>query len=200
MERRFEDVFPLLDIEHDCILSKNGDITLAYEVELPEIFTRSNEEYETLHQAWIKAMKVLPKHSIFHKQDWYVEAKFRPDISVGKKSFLIRSSEAYFDGRPFLDHRSFVFLTKKPGARKAVTSASSSLMRKSIVPQQALDNQMRREFLRYSTMQELYRGLETFIGSPYFTAQLGESREILLAPMLGAFLGIYAMLYPGRAD
>jgi conjugation system TraG family ATPase len=147
MERKFEDVFPILDIEHDCILSKSGDITVAFEVFLPEIFTRSNDEYEVLHQAWVKAIKVLPKYSIFHKQDWFTEAKFKPAVSAAKKPFLVESSERYFDNRPYLDHKSYVFLTKKPVGKKTVTSAASSLMKKSIVPEQTLDKQTRREFL-----------------------------------------------------
>lgn len=69
MEKHLDDLFPIMGIEHDCVLSKQGDITIAYEVELPEIFTLSDQEYEALHQAWVKAVKVLPKSSVFHKQD-----------------------------------------------------------------------------------------------------------------------------------
>jgi len=147
MERRLEDVFPILDIEFDCILSKNGDITVGFAVELPEIFTRSNEEYEVLHQAWIKAMKVLPKYSIFHKQDWFVEGRYRAVQTPEEKPFLVQSSERYFDGRPYLEHHCYIFLTKRAAGKKPVTSAASSLMKKSIIPGQALDGQLRREFL-----------------------------------------------------
>jgi hypothetical protein len=34
-----ESKFPLLAVEQGCIISKDGDITVAYEVTLPEIFT-----------------------------------------------------------------------------------------------------------------------------------------------------------------
>ena len=34
-----ESKFPLLAVEQGCIISKEGDITVAYEVTLPEIFT-----------------------------------------------------------------------------------------------------------------------------------------------------------------
>jgi hypothetical protein len=60
MERRLEDILPIMGVEHDCILSNQGDITVAYKMELPEIFTLSNEDYEAFHQAWIKAIKILP--------------------------------------------------------------------------------------------------------------------------------------------
>ena len=41
--------FPLLGVEKDCILSKGGDITVCFEVTLPEVFTLSGAEYEALH-------------------------------------------------------------------------------------------------------------------------------------------------------
>ena len=34
-----EHYFPLLAVEHDCILSKNAEVTVAYRVVLPELFT-----------------------------------------------------------------------------------------------------------------------------------------------------------------
>lgn len=147
MERRLEEVFPIKDIEHDCILSKNGDITVGYEVELPEIFSRSNEEYETAHLTWVKALKVLPKHSVFHKQDWFTEARYTPGQPERERPFLVRCSEEYFRGRSYLNHQSYVFLTKRASGKKQVTSAMSSLLKRTIVPQQALSLQQGREFL-----------------------------------------------------
>ena len=34
-----ESKFPLLAVEQDCIISKDADITVAFRVELPELFT-----------------------------------------------------------------------------------------------------------------------------------------------------------------
>ena len=34
-----ESRFPLMAVEHGCIISKDADITVAYRVELPEVFT-----------------------------------------------------------------------------------------------------------------------------------------------------------------
>ena len=58
MEKWLKDVLPVAGVEHDCILSKMGDVTVVYEVMLPEIFTLSDQEYEAFHQAWIKATKI----------------------------------------------------------------------------------------------------------------------------------------------
>ena len=65
-----ESKFPLLAVENGCIVSKDADITVAYRVELPELFTVTSAEYEAIHAAWCKAVKVLPEYSIVHKQDW----------------------------------------------------------------------------------------------------------------------------------
>lgn len=46
-----ESKFPILAVEHDCILSKDADITVAYRVELPELFTVTSPEYEAIHAA-----------------------------------------------------------------------------------------------------------------------------------------------------
>ena len=55
-----ESKFPLLAVEHGCIISKDADITVAYRVELPELFTLTRAEYEAVHSTWAKAVKVLP--------------------------------------------------------------------------------------------------------------------------------------------
>lgn len=55
-----ESKFPLLAVEGGCIISKDADITVVYRVELPELFTVTSAEYEAIHAAWCKALKVLP--------------------------------------------------------------------------------------------------------------------------------------------
>lgn len=62
--------FPLLNVEHGCIVSKDADLTVGYRVSLPELFTVTAAEYEAIHSAWVKAVKVLPNFCVVHKQDW----------------------------------------------------------------------------------------------------------------------------------
>lgn len=141
------EVLPILGVEHNCILSKQGDITVAFRAELPEIFTLSDHEYEAFHQSWIKAIKVLPKLSVFHKQDWFIDSKYKPDFSKEDTSFLTRSSDRYFNERPFLKHSCYILLTKKPAGRKQSTSLFSNLLRRSIIPDHTLKPQMLQDFL-----------------------------------------------------
>src|SRR5450432_4044809 len=147
MEKWLNELLPILDVEHDMILSKQGDVTIGFEVILPEIFTLSNEDYESFHQTWVKALKVLPRQSIFHKQDWFIESKYRPVFSMDDTSFLTRSSERFFNERPFLEHTCHIYLTKKPAGRKQSSSSFSNLLRRSIIPEEALSVLLRQEFL-----------------------------------------------------
>lgn len=146
MEKRLEEQLPVMAVEHDCILSKQGDVTIVFKAELPEIFTLSDQEYEAFHQSWIKALKVLPKFCVFHKQDWFLESAYRADFSSEDSSFLTRSSERFFNERPFLDHSCYIMLTKKPAGRRNATSLFSNLLRSSIVPEETLKPQLLQDF------------------------------------------------------
>lgn len=142
-----KDILPIYKVEHGCILSMHGDITLAYEVTLPEIFTLSDRDYEAYHQTWIKAIRLLPQFSVFHKQDWFTESVYKADFECSGDSFLFRSSERFFNERPCLDHKCYIFLTKKPLNRKLSSSAYSNILRKSIIPAQTINPVQFSEFL-----------------------------------------------------
>ena len=133
MNKDINKMMPLLGIEQDCILSKSGDVTIAFKAHLPELFTLSNDDYEAFHQVWIKAIRVLPKHTVFHQQDWFIESRYKGDFSK-EDVFLSRSSERFFNERPYLEHSCYIMLTKKPMGRKSSTSLFSTLLKKSILP------------------------------------------------------------------
>lgn len=75
-----ETKLPILAVEHGCIISKDADITVAFEVALPELFTVTSAEYEAMHAAWCKAIKVLPHYSVVHKQDWFISERYKPEL------------------------------------------------------------------------------------------------------------------------
>jgi conjugation system TraG family ATPase len=143
------DILPVYGMEHDAILSKMGDVTVAFKVELPELFTMSNDDYEAFHHSWIKAIKVLPVNSILYKQDWFTEAKYKAAFQSEDNSFLSRSSERFFNERPYLDHSCYIMLTKKPTSRKLSSSVFSSLLRKSIIPEETLQPKHFHDFMNH---------------------------------------------------
>ena len=138
---------PIWKVEKDCILSKNGDITLAFEATLPEIFTLSNDEHEALHHAWLKAVWVLPTGCVLHKQDWFVQANYRSDFNAQQENFLMQSSNRFFNERPYLDHKCYLMLTIKPAGRKLSNSGYSNLLRKNIIVPGLFDNKKMQELM-----------------------------------------------------
>ena len=131
-----ESKFPLLSVEHGCIISKDADITIAFRVDLPELFTVTSTEYEAIHSAWVKAIKVLPDYSIVHKQDWLVKERYKPATDKEDMSFLSRSFERHFNERPYLNHTCFLYLTKTTKDRMRMQSNFSSLCRGFILPKE----------------------------------------------------------------
>ena len=134
-----ESKFPLMSVENGCIVSKDADITVAYEVTLPEIYTVTSAEYEAMHGAWCKAIRVLPDFSIVHKQDWFVKENYKPELQKEDMSFLSRSFERHFNERPFLNHRCWLFLTKTTKERSRMQSNFNILCRGFIIPKEISD-------------------------------------------------------------
>lgn len=111
------------------MLSRQGDISLAYEMTLPELFTLGDGDYDALHAAWVKAIRNLPTGAILHKQDWYTEQEFQPDFEKEEHTFFTRSSDRHFNERPYLEHRCFIFITMRHKNRKAATALNHVLFR-----------------------------------------------------------------------
>ncbi len=143
LERRF----PLLSVENGCIVSKDADLTVAFEVELPELYTVTADEYEAMHSSWIKAAKVLPEHSVVCKQDWFVKETYRPKTDDGEQSFLTRSYELHFNERPYLNHKCYLFLTKTTRERSRRKSDFNTLCRGFLLPKEITDKDAAARFL-----------------------------------------------------
>ena len=149
-----ESKFPLLRVENNCIISKFADITAAYRVSLPELFTLTGEEYEALHGAWLKALKVLPDYTVVHKQDFFIEERYMAPEEGSERSFLARSYERHFNERPYLRHTCYLFVTKTTPERMRQTSASSVLCRGFIVPREMRDTDAVTRFLEAAEQME----------------------------------------------
>ena len=143
----WEDRFPILAVENNCIVSKDADITVAFEVELPELYTVTAAEYEAIHGTWVKAMKVLPNYSVVYKQDWFVKETYRPKTDDGEQSFLTRSYELHFNERPYLNHKCYLFLTKTTRERSRRKSDFNTLCRGFLLPKEITDKDAAARFL-----------------------------------------------------
>lgn len=139
--------FPLLSVENGCIVSKDADLTVAFEVELPELYTVTADEYESMHASWIKATKVLPEHSIVCKQDWFVKETYRSANDGKGQSFLARCYDRHFNERPYLNHRCYLYLTKTTRERSRRQSDFNTLCRGFLLPREITDKDTAVRFL-----------------------------------------------------
>ena len=135
---------PILAWENNCLVSKFADITVALEVSLPEVYSFSKKDYESFHQVWVRALRLLPTYTIVHKQDIFYECETLDEpIS---SSFLSVSSSNHFKNRKFLNHKSYVFITLSTKENLKTTSFLSILCRNKIIPNEMLDKNRWEDF------------------------------------------------------
>lgn len=139
--------FPLLCVENGCIVSKDADLTVVFEVELPELYTVTSAEYEAIHSSWIKAVKVLPNYSVVCKQDWFTKETYHPDFTTEEQSFLSKSYERHFNERPYLNHKCYLYLTKTTRERSRQRSDFNTLCRGFLLPKEITDKDTATKYL-----------------------------------------------------
>src|SRR6185437_7523228 len=64
MYGQLDDRLPIYEVADDWIVNKLGDVCIGLEVEKPEIFTLGENDYDNLHLAFVKAIRVLPAASV----------------------------------------------------------------------------------------------------------------------------------------
>lgn len=134
---QIERCFPLLAYEDGLLVSKTGDVTRLFELELPEVYTSSDSEIDAMNECWCRAVRALPNFSIVHKQDIFTESSWE-EVS-GKGSFLQKASAKHFYGRNVLKHRCFLYVTLSTQNGMKTTAAANSILRNKLVPQESLD-------------------------------------------------------------
>ena len=144
MEKWLDKHTPIATVEHDAVVSKNGDITALFRARYPECFTRSNEEYEALNQGRIKAIQSLPDNSLFVQQDGYRSKQCV--CGKSENSFLASASDQFFAGRTYLEHECIISLTKMPVKRQVPNSGMNNLLRTSITPEQTVSTKALQEW------------------------------------------------------
>ena len=91
-------------------VSKKGTLSFGWELFLPRIDTVSEDRYNAYIEAYSSALRVLPEWTVVHRQDIYTYDSYKPERKAGD-GFLKRCSDAHFDGRPFLTHKAYLFVT-----------------------------------------------------------------------------------------
>ena len=150
-KKALADLFPILCIDGPTgfIVSKNADITMAFELQAPEIFAVSDTEYDALHDVLIRATKVLPVGYIVHKQDLFVEDVYTPTFEsefLRSSNYMVWENERHFADRPYLRHRCYLYVTRPATSPLKRTSGQSSLLKRHLVPKEIQESRTWAEF------------------------------------------------------
>jgi len=105
-----EEIFPIEFIEDRKTISKNGSISLAFEIQnQPSSDLISKESYDGYHHLFCSALEILPPGTFVHKIDIFFEKPFVSD-SYQKEFFTKRRLE-HFHCRPILHQKSLFFIS-----------------------------------------------------------------------------------------
>ena len=99
---------PILDIQNHVVFANNGNVVLCCKLNLPEIYSLTESDFDELHGTWFQAFKSLPVGTVIHKQDIY-QKEFYPADQLNSNTFLQKATRDYFKGREHLNHVSYLF-------------------------------------------------------------------------------------------
>jgi len=101
---------PIVDIKEHLLFCNNGNVVACYKVELPEIYSLSEKDFEDMHSNWFQAIKSLPTGTVIHKQDVYFKKSFTSE-NLPNNTFLSKATYDYFKGRNHMEHYGYLFFT-----------------------------------------------------------------------------------------
>lgn len=106
-----EKIFPLYSVENELIISKQGDVSLAYEIKMPQIYSLDKDAMDQINVIFDKVIKSLPEGTILQKQDYFFVNDLKEPISKGN-NLLSRSDNSFYFEKPIMKHECFLIFTK----------------------------------------------------------------------------------------
>lgn len=106
----FSQYDPIYDISGNVVFANNGNIVCCYHLDLPEIYSLSERNFEELHGIWFQALKALPIGTVVHKQDHFLKRRYT-GRDLPRDTYLAKATHDHFKGREHMAHSSYLFLT-----------------------------------------------------------------------------------------
>lgn len=106
----FKSFFPILTIDDDMIISKNGAISIAFKVELPEVFSVDRTNLDLISGIISDGLENLAIGTILQKQDYFFKENITTPVTTSSK-YLPRSDNKFFYEKPILKHECYLILT-----------------------------------------------------------------------------------------
>ncbi|HEY4334662.1 MAG TPA: TraG family conjugative transposon ATPase [Puia sp.] len=138
---------PFLEIESNCLLTKDGHLALGCELTKLPLSTASPEKLTARHEQLTTAINLLPNGCILHFQDIYMKSP-KPDTwpVTTPGDWLAAGSDRHFEGRQQRVERSYCFLILRPDGAHTHTPFQT-LLEPRLVPEVVVDEKKRTAFL-----------------------------------------------------
>lgn len=168
----------ILHFSDNVAFCNNGTVIYGFLIELPEIYTLSEGDFDNIHNLWFNSLKDFSKGTIIHKMDIYQKKPYNSDITGN--SFLQNATRKHFNGRDFLEHYSFLFFTyrdaywesaniknpfKKPSSSKLLLESFHKDAEFSISVQRAADYLNNS---KYFSVQKIDQSVFQYLEHSYF--------------------------------
>lgn len=101
-------LMPIMAVEDGVVISKRGEVTVGWELSLPVVYGLTEEGYDEVVNAFVNAAVLLPPWTMIHRQDVFTYDRWKGEYD-GR--YLSDCFNAHFEGRRFLAHRQFLYLT-----------------------------------------------------------------------------------------
>lgn len=113
-----KDFFPIIDIQDSKLLNSHEVISVAFEVEYPEIFLQTKEYYNSIQERLSVFIKQLPDYTILQTISLFDEEEYEPDFST-PDNFLQKHNKLHYLKRVVPTERQYIILSfaQKPLAK-----------------------------------------------------------------------------------
>ncbi len=88
----------LEDVSNNRLLTIQGDVAFCYRLQLPEVRSLSEDQYDRLNEIWRVALKDLPQGTIILRSDRYDRQLFDAS-AMPENSYIQREEKAFAAGR-----------------------------------------------------------------------------------------------------
>lgn len=126
-DTNLEKLFPIVLVENDIAVNQQGDISLYYKLNLPEIYSPSQQDYVNMRAMLGRGIASLPVGTTVQKIDFFYRGYYKAQV---KNAFVLSANEIHFAERPILNHLSYLVVTftvnDKKRSPNTLTAASNA--------------------------------------------------------------------------
>lgn len=97
----------IASIDGNVIKNKAKDVAVVYKLNLPEIFTLGEDDFDTIHSDLLKTFSALPEGTVVHKKDIFIHNTY-DNSSLSNETYLQQSVRRHFENRVFMEHECLI--------------------------------------------------------------------------------------------